>query len=79
LARVARGIARGVRTASVVEHAHRGTIGQVAREELVLAAIEKNRALFEWKHLDTPELVREHLTRCCARRTTPTSATGASR
>jgi GT2 family glycosyltransferase len=47
--------------ASVVEHHHRGTIGRRIEQELVRAAIEKNRLLFAWKHLDEPELLRRHL------------------
>jgi len=43
--------------ASVVEHHHRGTIGKLVPGPLVRAAIEKNRLLFHWKHLDGPELV----------------------
>lgn len=46
--------------ASVVEHHHRGTIRGVAGEEAVLAAIRKNRWLFQWKHLDAG-LLPEHL------------------
>lgn len=47
--------------ASVVEHHHRGTIGRVVPMGLVRAAIEKNRLLFHWKHLDDPELLFEHV------------------
>lgn len=47
--------------ASVVEHHHRGTIGRVVPEALVRAAIEKNRLLFLWKHLDGEERLLEHL------------------
>ena len=47
--------------ASVVEHHHRGTIGRVVGEEVARAAIEKNRLLFQWKHLDEPELLRAHV------------------
>jgi GT2 family glycosyltransferase len=47
--------------ASVVEHHHRGTIGRLVEEELVRAAIEKNRLLFPWKHVDDPELLRAHV------------------
>ena len=46
--------------AAVVEHHHRGTIGEVASSAAVLAAIRKNRWLFQWKHLD-PELLPEHV------------------
>lgn len=48
--------------ASVVEHHHRGTIKTRVQERMVRAAIEKNRLLFQWKHLDDPQLVQEHLT-----------------
>ncbi len=37
---------------AVVEHHHRGTISGRVPDELVRAAIEKNRLLFSWKHLD---------------------------
>jgi len=47
---------------SVVEHHHRGTIANAVPEDLVLAAIEKNRNLLLWKHLDDGELARDHLT-----------------
>jgi len=47
---------------SVVEHHHRGTIGSAVPEDLVLAAIEKNRHLLLWKHLDEGEVARDHLT-----------------
>lgn len=47
--------------ASVVEHHHRGTIGKIVEEPYVRAVIEKNRLLFQWKWLDSEELVREHL------------------
>ena len=43
---------------SVVEHHHRGTIGSAVPEDLVLAAIEKNRHLLLWKHLDEGEVAR---------------------
>ena len=46
---------------SVVEHHHRGTIKTRVRERLVRAAIEKNRLLFQWKHLDTPKAIQEHM------------------
>lgn len=46
--------------ASIVEHHHRGTIRSVAADAAVLAAIRKNRWLFQWKHLDA-ELLPEHL------------------
>jgi len=47
--------------ASVVEHHHRGTISKAVPADLVRAAWEKNRLLFHWKHLDEPELLRQHL------------------
>ena len=40
---------------SVVEHHHRGTIGRCVPEDVRLAAIEKNRLLFQWKYMDEPE------------------------
>lgn len=52
---------------SVVEHHHRGTIGALVPEALVLTAIERNRLLFTWKHLDEPALLREHLEELSAR------------
>lgn len=56
---------RGLRVlyqpASIVEHHHRGTIGKVVPSAAVRAAIEKNRYLFQWKFLDDPVLVREHI------------------
>jgi GT2 family glycosyltransferase len=47
--------------ASVVEHHHRGTIGPRVPEELVRAAIERNRLLLHWKHLDSRPAALEHL------------------
>lgn len=47
--------------ASVVEHHHRGTIGRVIPPELVRAAQEKNRLLFQWKHLEGDARTRAHL------------------
>jgi len=47
--------------ASVVEHHHRGTIGRRVRRELVRAALEKNRLIFHWKHIDDPALLEEHV------------------
>lgn len=47
--------------ASVVEHHHRGTIGRLVPPELVRAALEKNRLIFHWKHIDDPELLKEHV------------------
>lgn len=46
---------------SVVEHHHRGTIGACVPEELVTAAIEKNRLLLFWKYLDTQRDAHDHL------------------
>lgn len=45
---------------SVVEHHHRGTIGRVVPEKLVRAAIERNRLLVHWKHLDSKTAAHEH-------------------
>lgn len=42
--------------ASVVEHRHRGTIGKVADERWVRAAIERNAWLLQWKHASAAEL-----------------------
>ena len=47
--------------ASVVEHHHRGTIGKIVEPEFVRAMIEKNRLLFQWQHLDEPELLQAHI------------------
>lgn len=47
--------------ASVVEHHHRGSIGGRIPSGVVRAAIERNRMLFLWKHLDDPELLIEHV------------------
>ena len=56
---------RGLRVlyqpASTVEHHHRGTIGKVVPSAAVRAAIEKNRYLFQWKFIDEPALLREHV------------------
>lgn len=46
---------------SVVEHHHRGTIGRAVPKPLVRAAIEKNRLLFAWKHVDDAARLQEHL------------------
>ncbi len=46
---------------AVVEHHHRGTIGAVVPEAVVRAAIERNRLLFTWKHLDDPAALEEHV------------------
>lgn len=48
---------------SVVEHHHRGTIGRTVPEELVRAAIEKNRLLLTWKYLDDESQIQTHLAR----------------
>jgi len=47
--------------ASVVEHHHRGTIGRRIPRELVRAALEKNRLIFHWKHIDDPALLERHV------------------
>jgi GT2 family glycosyltransferase len=47
--------------ASVVEHQHRGTIGRRVSKDFVRAMVERNRLLFAWKHIDTPDLQRRHL------------------
>lgn len=47
--------------ASVVEHHHRGTIGKLVDLPTVLSAMEKNRLLFHWKHLDTPGRIDDHV------------------
>jgi GT2 family glycosyltransferase len=47
--------------ASVVEHQHRGTIGRRVPKDFVRAMVERNRLLFSWKHIDTPDLERRHL------------------
>ncbi len=46
---------------SVVVHENRGTIGAAVPERYVRAAIEKNRLLFAWKHVDEPRRLTEHL------------------
>ena len=46
--------------ASVVEHHHRGTIGRVVPDNIVRAAIERNRLLVHWKHLDSKTAAHEH-------------------
>jgi N-acetylglucosaminyl-diphospho-decaprenol L-rhamnosyltransferase len=51
---------------SIVEHHHRGTIGAHVPPELVRAAIEKNRLLFQWKHLDGRRDLEEHCGRLFA-------------
>jgi GT2 family glycosyltransferase len=47
--------------ASVVEHHNRGTIGAVIPKPVVLTAIERNRLLFTWKHLDERRAIEQHL------------------
>lgn len=47
--------------ASVVEHQHRGTIGRRVPKDFVRAMVERNKLLFNWKHVDVPELQRRHL------------------
>ncbi|NOT30189.1 MAG: glycosyltransferase family 2 protein [Planctomycetes bacterium] len=47
--------------AAVVEHQHRGTIGRRVPKDFVRAMVERNRLLFNWKHIDAPELQRRHL------------------
>ena len=42
--------------------AKRGTIGSRVAGNVVRAAIERNRLLFLWKHLDDGALMEEHLT-----------------
>jgi GT2 family glycosyltransferase len=44
---------------SIVEHHHRGTIGPRVPEELVQAAIEKNRRLLAWKHATSESECRD--------------------
>ncbi len=46
---------------SLVEHHHRGTIGRLIEHDVVRAAIERNRLLFAWKHVDDRDLLREHV------------------
>lgn len=56
-----RGLSSLYQPAAVVEHHHRGTIGKVTSPAVVRAAIERNRYLFLWKHLDDPGRLREHI------------------
>lgn len=42
--------------AAAVEHRHRATIGRVASERLVRAALERNTYLLQWKHSTAAEL-----------------------
>ncbi|MFT7485149.1 MAG: GT2 family glycosyltransferase [Candidatus Paceibacteria bacterium] len=51
---------------AVAEHHHRGTIASYVPAPLVRAAIEKNRLLYAWKHLQGSEL-EEHLHALSAR------------
>jgi GT2 family glycosyltransferase len=46
--------------ASVVEHHHRGTIGRRVPRSLVVAMIERNRLLLQWKLVDAPDRARAH-------------------
>ena len=46
---------------AVVEHRHRGTIGKAVPRGLVRAAIEKNRLLFAWRHVDDAARLAEHV------------------
>jgi GT2 family glycosyltransferase len=46
--------------ASVVEHHHRGTIGRLVPRPLVVATIERNRLLFQWKSIDDEGELAEH-------------------
>ncbi len=52
---------------AVVEHHHRGTIAPRIPPALVRAAIEKNRLLYAWKHLESKEHRREHFEALTAR------------
>jgi GT2 family glycosyltransferase len=45
---------------SVVEHHHRGTIGKRIPRPFVVAVIERNRLLLQWKLIDTPERAVAH-------------------
>ncbi len=56
-----RGLRVLVEPRAVVEHFHRGTIGARIPNDLVRAAIEKNRLLFTWKFLDEEETTAQHL------------------
>ncbi|MCB9913643.1 MAG: glycosyltransferase [Planctomycetes bacterium] len=51
---------------AVAHHHHRGTIAPRIPERLVRAAIEKNRLLFAWKHLEADDR-RAHLAALTAR------------
>ena len=46
---------------SVVEHHHRGSIGRAIPPEIVRAAIDRNRLLFTWKHLEGEARIAAHL------------------
>lgn len=56
-----RGLATRLVAGSVVEHHHRGTIGARVDASVVRAAIERNRLLFTWKHLDDRDALAKHL------------------
>ena len=43
--------------ASVVYHEHRGTIGKKFSRAYIDEVIQKNRLLFNWKHLDSPVML----------------------
>ncbi|MDE0896048.1 MAG: glycosyltransferase family 2 protein [Planctomycetota bacterium] len=45
---------------SVVEHHHKGTIGALLSPERRRAAVERGELLFNWKHLDDPDL-KDHV------------------
>ncbi|MDP6519568.1 MAG: glycosyltransferase [Planctomycetota bacterium] len=63
---------------SVVEHHHRGTIGKCVPENVRLAAIEKNRLLFQWKYMDDPEVLAASLA-TLRRRALETGLSGSGR
>lgn len=56
-----RGLATRLVADSRVDHHHRGTIGARVCPRVVRAAIERNRLLFTWKHLDDREALARHL------------------
>jgi len=47
--------------ASVVEHHHRGTIGKRIPRPFVVAMIERNRLLLQWKLIDDPARAEAHV------------------
>jgi GT2 family glycosyltransferase len=47
--------------ASVVEHHHRGTIGKRIPRPFVVAVIERNRLLLQWKLIDDPARAQAHV------------------